>query len=249
MVGLLWPVSGHLVSTFGGLAAEPHFGPADGTLHESARILSMRMETLLLFVWMTACATSSAGPDVGVQNVSDTNEQAASSEALEGVLRIDAKSRSKRFQGVWLEQSDGVRLLLSYRTAGCWEAFKDRAVQARGAFYEPEGQSIGAPHFRVDTLSLASEDPAALYVSLGREQDLEGQFSWSSGAAGSKQEGERLLTFKSDTSYALANPSKAERFSDGSAVMIKARTLTRSPYSAHTEGPLLWLMNIRKAQR
>jgi hypothetical protein len=197
---------------------------------------------------MTACATSSAGPDVGVQSVSDTNEKPASSEAVEGVLRIDAKSRSKRFQGVWLEQSDGVRLLLSYRTAGCWEAFQDRAVEARGAFYEPEGQSIGAPHFRVDTLSLSSEDPAALYVGLGREQELEGQFSWSSGAAGSKQEGERLLTFKSDTSYALANPSKAERFSDGSAVMVKARTLTRSPYSAQAEGPLLWLFSVRKAQ-
>jgi hypothetical protein len=177
--------------------------------------------------------------------VTDTHEHTPSGDTVEGVLRIDAKSRSKRFQGVWLEQGDGTRLLLSYRADGCWTAFEDRAVQANGASYQPGGQSIDAPHFRVDTLSLSSEDPSALYVGLGPEQELKGEFTWATQAPGSKRGGEQWLLFQGDRSYEIANPEKAERFATETSVIVKGRSVTRSPYSAHAAGPVLWVLSVR----
>jgi hypothetical protein len=120
---------------------------------------------------------------------------------------------------------------------------------ATGTVYEPDGQSIGAVHFRVETLELAHEDPSALYVYLGPEQELNGRFSWPSGAPNSKRGGERCLVFNSGISFELVNPSRAEAFAEeGRPVTVKARALTPSPFSAHESGPFLWLLHVRATE-
>ncbi len=166
--------------------------------------------------------------------------------SFEAILRVDAEPSYKHFQGVWLERDDGERWLIDYRALGCWTPFDGHRVSATGERYEPEGQSIGAPHFRVKTLSAVDPMAMSALVQVGPERTLTGRLSTASGAPGSKQEGSSWTVFVADSggSWSLLNPSAVQDL-QGETISVKGRAVERSPFYAHAGGPLLFVISAR----
>ncbi|MCY1009770.1 hypothetical protein OV079_30250 [Nannocystis pusilla] len=160
-------------------------------------------------------------------------------------VRVDAEPGDKKFQGVWLERDDGVRWVVAYRPEPWLAAFEGQRVQVTGAVYQPEGQAILAPHFRVETLRLApGATTDAPFVAVLAERRLAGTFQERVGGPGTKLEGERYLVFEADdgTAYLLANaPAGGD---SGRAATVKARVIEMSPYVARRGGPYLWVLDV-----
>lgn len=85
-------------------------------------------------------------------------------DALQGFFDIDRISGGKRFQGSWLELPDGERLVLSYRPLRDYLAYVEKQVVVTGERYQPEGQAISGPHFRVESMRLAEGETARATV-------------------------------------------------------------------------------------
>ena len=76
-------------------------------------------------------------------------------ETLTGLLIVDPiPRRGKGPQGVWVYHRDERPIVLSYRPLHWLREFHERRVRVTGEFYEPTGQALLAPHFRVATVEL-----------------------------------------------------------------------------------------------
>jgi hypothetical protein len=188
----------------------------------------------LLFVATSACAEPPLHPSIPV----------AKSDGATATVRVDPTPGAKRFQGVWLESADGSKQLIAYNKRSVWAQFEGQTVVVTGAPYQPEGQSISADHFRVETLSLADSSAATLYTSVGPIKALTGDLTLQSGSPGSKMAGQSWWVFSSGgLSYQLANPSAVK--GQAGAITVKARRIERSPFTAHMPGPLLWIESVK----
>lgn len=163
--------------------------------------------------------------------------------AFEAVVRIDVEPGSKRLQAVWLERPDGERWIVAYRAEPWLVPFDGARVNVEGSRYSPGGQAVNAPHFRLDTLTVADEADAT-FASLGAEQTMSGRFVDDVGAPGTKLEGEHWPEFASadGKSYQLANRPEALVFE--TAVRITAREMQYSKFTAHRGGPMIWVLAI-----
>lgn len=161
-------------------------------------------------------------------------------------LRIDPAHGAKRFQGVWLEHTDGTRWVVDYRARELWTWFAGREVIVTGETYAPgpDEQSIDAVHFRVASLRAASRDfGVAPYLSIGPVRELHGRFVTAGGAAGSKLAGSSWPAFVADdgTQYSVLG----ERPNSGQFARIAARDCEPDmSYAARTPGPDLWIVSI-----
>jgi hypothetical protein len=170
-----------------------------------------------------------------------TEDGLADRVSLKAVVEIDPKPGGKRFQGVWLVREGLPKLLVDYRRRSLWLAFEGKAVEVQGEPYEPEGQAIQAPHFRVHGLTLSDAEAATSWIGFGPEQELEGRFELREGEPGSKSEGVSTLVFvTSESSWEVLNPEPAM---EGTA-SVKARSVDRSATAAHATGPALWVRSV-----
>jgi len=166
---------------------------------------------------------------------------APTGEQFEAVVHIDATPGAKRFQGVWLQRDDGQRLLVDYRPRSHWQPFEGVRVSVSGEAYMPEGQSIGADHFRVHTLAVIDPKPEHSITQMGPERTLTGRFTFVPGAPGSKMEGSGSTFFDTGgMNFLLANFDKAFR----GAGTVEARQVSLSPFSAHVMGPRIWVLSF-----
>lgn len=83
---------------------------------------------------------------------------------LTGIFDIDRIAGGKQFQGSWLHRPDGESLVLSYRPMEEYLAFVEKRVVVRGQHYSPQGQAIGGPHFRVESMRLAEGETATATI-------------------------------------------------------------------------------------
>ncbi len=168
----------------------------------------------------------------------------AEGEAFEAVLRVDEKPGGKRFQGVWLERAKGPKLLIAYRALGCFTPFAGHRVAVTGEAYVPQGQAIGASHFRVRTMKLVDATKPVTFVSVGPEQALSGRFGMAQGAPGSKMADSTWPVFSAGgASFQIANPSVIADAA-GKAAKVTAREVVRSPFMTHMGGRVLWLLSV-----
>ncbi len=169
---------------------------------------------------------------------------AAGKSPFEAIVRIDAKPGGKKFQGVWLDRKGHEPLLIAYRPYGYWKPFEGKTVTVTGERYQPHGQSIGADHFRVHTMTT---DPKSMtdFVRVDPERSYVGKFDKQAMPAGSKMAGTTYNTFMADdgVSYMLANTPK-DKLKLGTPMRVKARQVKRSPFMSHVGGPHLWVIDI-----
>jgi hypothetical protein len=160
-------------------------------------------------------------------------------EPFNAVVNIDAEPAGKRFQGVWLVRDDGEKWLIDYRARPHWKPFEGVAVQVSGERYHPDGQSIGAVHFRVHTMAVVEPTMAHDLATIGPEQTLTGRFAIAKGEPGSKMGGSTWTVFDTDTrQFMLANHSESFK-GEGT---VTARQVTLSPFVAHMTGPRIWVI-------
>ncbi|MBW1878903.1 MAG: hypothetical protein JRI25_12375 [Deltaproteobacteria bacterium] len=203
----------------------------------------------LLATIASACSTNPA-PAEEADVVSSTEEPVTvphdDAEAFEAKLTVDPEPGYKHFQGVWLEREDGDRWVIDYRARDCWTPFDGHRVRVVGEQYQPEGQAIGAIHFRVETLEVLDPMSMTSLVSVGPEKALTGRMARVSGEPGTKMEGSSYLVFTASdgTGYQLINPTAVSDHV-GTQVSITARPVERSPYSTHMPGPTLWIKATR----
>jgi len=164
-----------------------------------------------------------------------------SGQTLDVEVSIDKAPSGKKFQGVWLVQEDGSRWIVSYRSTPLWRIYDATRVTVTGETYEPDGQSIDAAHFRVDTLRIVDPQGVTDPQSFGPERSLNGRFENVQGSPGSKSEGSVWSVFTVDggLSYEIMNPVAVDR----EATTVRARTVQRSPFVARRGGPTLWLVS------
>lgn len=164
--------------------------------------------------------------------------------AIEATVRVDPEPGGKKFQGVWLELDADQRLLVAYNKRAIWSQFEGHRVRVTGEHYQPEGQSIGADHYRIHTLEVVNTEDMASFVRVGPLKDFEGELTVSSGEPGSKMEGESWSVFSSgNRGFQLANPSALDGASG--ALTLSAREVERSPFAAHMGGPMLWIESVK----
>ncbi len=162
-------------------------------------------------------------------------------------VRIDPRPSGKQLQGVWLERADGTRWVIDYRPRDCWRPLEGAAVTATGERYEPQGQALSAPHFRVSSLQVTTVTPEAGLVAVGPEQVLTGSLLTSAGEPGTKSEGSSWVEFRDADGpiWPLYNPSALGNLTG--AVTLTVREVELSPFSAHIGGPQLCILNARSA--
>ncbi len=169
---------------------------------------------------------------------------AAGKASFQATVRIDAKPGGKQFQGVWLDRAGHEPLLIAYRPYGYWKPFEGKVVTVTGERYQPHGQSIGADHFRVHTMTV---DPKSMtdFVRVDPELSYVGKFEKRAMPAGSKLAGVTYDYFMANdgVSYAVANTPK-DKIAVGTQVRVKARQVKRSPFMSHVGGPHLWIIEI-----
>jgi hypothetical protein len=162
-------------------------------------------------------------------------------DGFEAVVRIDAEPGGKRFQGVWLERSDGERWVIAYRPLGIWADFEGKTVKVTGETYRPEGQAISATHFRVSTLRFEHDAPSDGLVAVGPQVELSGKIVERHGTPGSKMaKGSWTAFVTDDTSYVVEN--SADVTVSDIPVEVKGRVVELSPYVAHM-GPRIWILD------
>ena len=106
----------------------------------------------------------------------DPSQPIPSPETQKGTIVVDPPSPSggKDFQGVWLVTADGEKKLVSYHKRSVWAQFDRKAVTVTGASYIPQGQSVMADHFRIESLTLQKTDDTARYVRVGPKKKMHG---------------------------------------------------------------------------
>jgi hypothetical protein len=160
-------------------------------------------------------------------------------------VRIDAAPSGKKFQGVWLEHGPEKRWVIDYRPTEIWRSFENEAVIVTGHCYEPRGQAINKPHFKVATMRFARPPNRAVpYRSLGPEQLLRGAFTEHVWPAGTRRAGDVERQFQADdgTSYGLAGGAERK---GNDPVAITARVLEPDPtYAATTGEPQLFVIAV-----
>ena len=168
-----------------------------------------------------------------------------SPDATPATVRVDPEpSGTKKFQGVWLERKGGERQVIAYNTRSIWAQFDGKEVLVTGQVYQPPGQSISAEHFRVNTLTVADPQNAGLYTGVGPSQEMTGKIEVETGTPGSKMGGETWRTFNTGSmSFQLANPSAFKQWKG--TFVIQARSVNRSPFTAHMPGPTLWVESVK----
>ncbi len=166
-------------------------------------------------------------------------------ERFTGTLRIDAEPGGKRFQGVWFTP-DGAEeaFLIAYRAEPIWVGFEGQRVEVAGERYSPEGQAIMAPHLRVLALWPADGPGAGIHEWLGPRTKLQGRFVYDTGDPGSKSEGERWLTFQTDSGTFLTSGEVPDASAIGRQVEVTGRRYEPSRFITRLGGNYLWVANI-----
>jgi hypothetical protein len=163
---------------------------------------------------------------------------------------MDAAPSGKKFQGVWLEMPNGKRWVIDYRPRELWKSFVDADVLVTGECYEPFGQAIMSPHFRVDRMRFAApRRGTGPLLELGAEVEMHGELSERGYPAGSKLEGSSELVFhgRGSQTYGIAGASTKLEPRD-TPMKILAREVTPDlSYTAQTGGPKLWILDVRDA--
>ena len=167
-------------------------------------------------------------------------------DAKEAVVRIDSASGKKNFQGVWLEQEGSPSLVIDYRAHGCWSLFEGKRVLVTGAAYEPMGQAISAPHFRVETMQVADEHANHNVVALGPEETWQGSLKRGAGSPGSKMAASSWLELQSSAmAYRIYNPTAVEAFV-GEKLELRGRSVELSRFSAHDAAHRVWVTAVKR---
>lgn len=163
-------------------------------------------------------------------------------EGIEGVVRIEARSGRKQFQGVWLERPDGERLVLAYRAYDWLKSLEGRAVRMTGETYVPSGQAIMATHYRVDTVWVLADASAVPILGFGPQTTQTGTLVKQAGPASA---GEPLLTFlTTDGTEYLVEGAPAE-LAEGVPTQVQARAVAPSmQYTARRGGDWLWVLEL-----
>ncbi len=144
----------------------------------------------------------------------------------------------------WLVRQDGQRWRVDEDDGALWSAFAGRRVELSGARVDgPAGET----RFRVDRLTTSDED--AVWRELGPARRRKGTISIAAGEPGSKMADETWPIFtpaSGGPSYQLANHVELAGLV-GRPVELRARTITRSPFTAHMPGPTLWVLELAPA--
>ncbi len=190
---------------------------------------------------------NSEAPDAKKDDpMSMSKEIPAGMQTFRATVEIDAKPGGKRLQAVWLVHENGERWVIDYRAREFWKPFEGTTVDAAGKVYAPQGQAIGATHFRVHSLGLdPNTDSSAPWTWIGPESQAHGKFHLKQGAPGSKSADTSWPVFVSEEgrSYQLANAVELDGLL-GVPVTIEARPIERSPFVAHMPGPTLFVMSV-----
>ncbi len=164
-----------------------------------------------------------------------------------GTLRIDAAPGANKFQGVWLERSATSRFVIDYRAREFWLGFADQSVIVTGHCFEPWGEAIRAPHFKVERMRLAGRATRSIpYLEIGAEQELQGTFidhTWPAQTklAGSVDHGFRVGA----QTYWIAGGQDAP-LPDGTPGKILARVLKPDrAYTAGTGDDQIWILGMQ----
>lgn len=179
----------------------------------------------------------------------DTTAEPVQPEPLPSIrakVEIDDEPGGKRFQGVWLVPEDGSeRMVIAYRPDPWWQTVDGRTVDVDGETYQPEGQAIGAIHFRVRELRVVDPTPEDQLIIIRGKREFSGQFTTHTWPAGTKLEGEKSTVFVSDAgtqywmeTYLDPAPPMDER------VTIEALEVEPSNFVARPGGPYLWVVDI-----
>lgn len=164
------------------------------------------------------------------------------------MLRIDAEPSGKRFQGVWLEFANKTKWVIAYRASGLWRTLEDREVIVTGHCYEPEGQAIGAQHFRVERMrTFTVERGRGPLLEIGPPQKIHGTFVEHQFPAGSKLADAPRVKFVADdgTAYWIAGADAKVPAPDGTRVRIRMRPVDPDmSFVAQTGGASLWFLGI-----
>jgi hypothetical protein len=200
----------------------------------------------LLLVTCTACWASQHQPPPRAvhEDLQPTPVVVQPTPERRATLRVDDHTKAARFQGVWLEQSDGSRWVVDYRARSLWTWFADREVIVTGECYQPIGSAITAPHFRVDTLRPATaERGRGPYLAMGPEQLLRGELVTVAAPAGGKAAGTSRVVFRAaDGEYTVVGETGPDQ---RGAFAIRGRVLEPDmSYVARTSGPDLWITEI-----
>jgi hypothetical protein len=165
---------------------------------------------------------------------------------LHATVRIDPAPGAKKFQGVWLEHTDGTRWVIDYRARQLWTWFADQEVVVTGETYSPEGQAINKVHFRVDTMRFVTPRMGrGPYLSIGPERVIAGRFSTASAPAGTKLAGSSWPVFIGDDGTQYNVVGDDDELDATGAVHVKARVLEPDmSYTARSSGPDLWIVSI-----
>ncbi len=206
-----------------------------------------RRAAVLFGLGVTACWTSA--PQSGkTRVVPPTPEPAAE---VRATLRMDAQPGGKKFQGVWLELGGteviprSGRWVIDYRATEIWRSFENAEVIVTGAHYQPIGQAINSPHYKVATMRFARAPSHAVPLrSIGPERVLRGAFVEHVWPAGTRRAGEIERNFTTDDgqTYGLAAGSAAP---ETGPVAITCREVEPDPtYAADLGGPKVFVIRV-----
>lgn len=160
-------------------------------------------------------------------------------------VRIDKKPGGKRFQGVWLVEESGQEWLIAYRPDPWWRPFEGEWVLVKGESYQPQGQSIGADHLRVERLRIETPEMEHELVEVREAVELAGTFTTYTWPKKTKLEGETATVFRSEEgdTYWLAAPVEDPPALDAPCT-VSGRIVEPSPFVARPGGPYLWIDDV-----
>lgn len=206
---------------------------ARATDFQLAQTMYTPLSTLLLLT-STTCAEPRMDP------INDRTTPAAS---VTGTIRVDPAPDAKKFQGVWLEATDGSKQLIADNTRSVWARFEGQTVWVTGEPYTPDLQSSTADHFRVETMSLANRSQATLYTRVDAKRQMNCHIQVHAGSPGSKMADQswRVLLCEG-LAYQLANPVMLKGHTEH--VSVVARPVERALFTAHMPGPMLWIESV-----
>ncbi len=171
---------------------------------------------------------------------------------VRATVQIDAEPGGKKFQGVWLELPGTEviprtgRWVIDYRATEIWRSFENEEVIVTGAHYQPVGQAINAPHYKVATMRFGgpSRSRSVPLRSIGPETLLRGAFVETVWPAGTRRAGDIERSFRTDdgATYGLASGSAAVETGPRA---ITCREVEPDPaYAADTGGPKVFVIRV-----
>lgn len=148
------------------------------------------------------------------------------------------------FRGVTLHRADGSPVVATYATNVLWDALDKKRVHVLAEPYQPEGRSIAGEHMRVLELSLASGEQSTV-TGFSRRMKLRGSFRKTTGAKGTKREGETFIELVADGRTFEVFGYQADLPLE-EPLEIEARAVSLSPTSAHAGGPFVYVESTTK---